>query len=78
MDTVKTDFPYTIDSSPDYAFLNVTIPGGKTLRVEAEAMAAMNTSISMKTKMKGGLKRMFSGEKLFINEYSAGTDDAYI
>ena len=78
METVKTDFPYTIDSSPDYAFLNVTIPGGKTLRVEAEAMAAMDTSLSMKTKMKGGLKRMFSGEKLFINEYSAGSDGAYI
>ncbi len=78
MQTDKTDFPYTIDSSPDFAFLNVTIPEGKTLRVEAEAMAAMDTSISMKTKMKGGLKRMISGEKLFINEYSAGIKDAYI
>ncbi len=78
MQTEKTDFPYTIKSSPDYAFLNVTIPSGKTLKAEAQSMAAMDTSISMKTKMKGGLKRMISGEKLFINEYSAGNKDAYI
>jgi len=78
MDMTKTDYPYTIDASPDYAFANITIPAGRTLRVEAQAMAAMDTSLSMKTKMKGGLKRMISGEKLFINEYSAGTSDGFI
>ena len=78
MNTTKTDYPFTVEASPDYAFLNITIPRGKTLRVEAEAMAAMDTSMKMKTKMKGGIKRIFSGEKLFINDYTATDGDAYI
>ncbi len=78
MDRNRTDFPYTTEATPDYALINVTIPKGRTLKVEASAMAYMDSSIIMKTKMGGGLKRMLSGEKLFINEFSAPEGDADI
>lgn len=75
MDMNKTDFPHTIEASPDYGLVNVTIPKGRSLKVESSAMAYMASSLKMKTKMGGGLKRMLSGEKLFINEFSAEEED---
>lgn len=78
MNSDKTDFPYTVSAAPDYGMVNVTIPQGQTLRVEASAMAWMDSSLTMKTKMKGGLKRMLSGEKLFINEFTAAGTSAGI
>ncbi|MDA3955576.1 TIGR00266 family protein [Oceanispirochaeta sp.] len=72
----KTDYPFTLESQPDYGILNVKIPQGKTLKVEASAMAWMDSSLTMKAKMKGGLKRMLSGENLVISEFTAGTVDA--
>ena len=62
---------YSIEANPDYAYLNVTIPSGETLRVEASAMATMDTNIQMKSKFKGGFKRFLSKESLFINEFTA-------
>ena len=41
------------------------------LKVEASAMATMDTNISMKTKFKGGLSRFLTGESIFINEFTA-------
>lgn len=64
-------FEYNISQQPDYSFLTVQIPAGKTLKVEASAMATMDTNIQMKTKFKGGLKRFITGESLFINEFTA-------
>ena len=78
MDQKKTDFPYSIEAAPDYGMAAITIPAGRTLKVEASAMAYMDSSLKMKTKMGGGLKRMLSGEKLFINEFSAPDKDAEI
>lgn len=78
MDATKTDYPHTISGAPDYAMATVTIPQGRTLRVESSAMAFMDSSLVMKTKARGGLKRMLSGEKLFINEFSATSGDAQI
>ena len=70
-DTAMNQFQHKIDCSPDYAILTVEIPEGETLKVEASAMASMDTNIKMKTKMKGGFKRLFTGESLFINEFTA-------
>jgi uncharacterized protein (TIGR00266 family) len=75
-DMEKTDYPYTLESQPAYGMLNVKIPSGKTLKVEASAMAWMDTSLTMKAKMKGGLKRLVSGENLFISEFTASSGDA--
>ncbi len=44
---------------------------GKMLKVEASAMATMDTTLKMKTKMKGGLSRLITGESVFINDFTA-------
>lgn len=72
----KTDYPHSLACQPDYGMLNVTIPDGKTLKVEASAMAWMDCNLTMKAKMSGGFKRMLSGEKLFISEFSADGGEA--
>jgi uncharacterized protein (TIGR00266 family) len=74
----KKEFESKIDFKPDFAFLNVQLPMGKTIRVEASAMASMDSNIVMKTKFKGGFKRFLSGESLFINEFTAETGSGEI
>lgn len=64
-------FDYHFDCKPDYAFLTVKIPEGETLKVEASSMATMDTTIKMKTKMRGGLGRLLTKESIFINEFTA-------
>ena len=65
------DFEYNIVGKPDFSFLTVQIPEGETLKVEASAMATMDTNLQMKTKFKGGFSRLLTGESIFINEYTA-------
>lgn len=64
-------YKYTITSSPDFALLNVEIPAQQSLKVEASAMASMDSHISMRTRVKGGLSRFLSRESIFINEFTA-------
>ena len=71
MKTDFSDFQYATEHKPDFSFLNVTIPAGTTLRVEASAMATMDSNINMKTKFKGGFSRLLTGESIFINEFTA-------
>ncbi len=74
-DIVKTagepGFDFRIEARPDFAFLTARIPAGETLKVEASAMATMDTNLRMKTKMRGGLGRFLTSESLFINEFTA-------
>lgn len=62
---------HRIDCRPDFAFLTVNLPPETTLKVEASAMATMDTNIQMKTKLRGGLGRFMTGESIFINEFTA-------
>jgi uncharacterized protein (TIGR00266 family) len=71
-------FQFYFDGKPDYSLLSVKIPSGQTLKVEASAMASMDTNISMKTRFKGGFSRLFTGESLFINEFTAQNGDGEI
>lgn len=64
-------FKFSMDCKPDYGIVTVEIPSGKKLKVEAAAMATMDTNIEMKSKLKGGFSRFLSGESLFINEFTA-------
>lgn len=64
-------YAFSIEGRPDYSFLTVTIPAGETLKVEASAMATMDVNLRMKTKMRGGLGRLVTGESIFINEFTA-------
>ena len=67
----RCDFQYRVDGQPDFSFLTVQLPPDETLKVEASAMATMDTNIAMKTKSRGGLGRMLTGESIFINEFTA-------
>lgn len=66
---------YRVEHNPAYASLVLNVPANETVMVEASAMAAMDTCLEMKSKMKGGLMkglgRMLGGESLFINEFTA-------
>lgn len=64
-------FEHRIEHQPDFSFLTIRIPAGEMLKVEASAMATMDTNIEMKTRFKGGLGRFITGESLFINEFTA-------
>ena len=71
MEQSQSEFEYRLEGQPDFSLLTITIPANKTLKVEASAMASMDTNLKMKTKMKGGLSRFLTGESLFINEFTA-------
>lgn len=64
-------FKFTIEGRPDFAFLTVQLPANKTLKVEASAMATMDTNLKMKTRLKGGFSRFLTGESLFLNDFTA-------
>ncbi|MDI1301268.1 MAG: TIGR00266 family protein [bacterium] len=70
-DAGQPGFSFVIEGRPDYAFLTVQIPANKTLKVEASAMATMDTNLKMKTKLKGGFGRLLTGESLFLNDFTA-------
>ena len=65
------DINFEIKAAPDYGFLIISLPKDRTIKVEAGSMAAMDTNISMKTKLSGGLSRFLTKESLFINEFTA-------
>lgn len=67
----RSEYPYEVEGRPDFSFLTVRIPADKMLKVEASAMATMDTNVEMKTKLKGGFGRFLTGESLFINEFTA-------
>ncbi|HHP7229374.1 MAG TPA: TIGR00266 family protein [Xenococcaceae cyanobacterium] len=72
---MNNDIPYKIEHAPAYAALVLNVPANQTVLVEASAMAAMDSCLKMKSKIKGGLLkgvgRMLGGESLFINEFTA-------
>ncbi len=67
----RRDFDYTVEGRPDFAFLTVQIPANQTIKVEASAMATMDSNLEMKTKLRGGLSRFLTGESIFVNEFTA-------
>ena len=75
---MENTFEHYIEGRPDFALLTVKIPSGQTLKVEASAMATMDTNLKMKTKMKGGFGRLFTGESIFINDFTAENGAAEI
>jgi uncharacterized protein (TIGR00266 family) len=71
MNQTSSDYESIITSRPDFAFLSVILKAGQTIKVEASAMATMDTNLRMKTKMRGGLGRLLTGESIFVNEFTA-------
>ena len=72
---MRNDISYQVQHSPAYASLILDLEANQTVLVEASAMAAMDSCLKMKSKIKGGfmkgLGRMLGGESLFINEFTA-------
>ncbi len=66
-----SNYEFSIDAAPDYSFLTVKVPANQTLKVEASAMASMDSNMKMKTRLKGGLGRLLAKESMFLNEFSA-------
>ena len=68
-------YNYAIDHSPAYAAIRMNLAVNQSITVEAGAMAAMDTNITMKSKMRGGILksvgRMLGGESLFLSEFTA-------
>jgi len=71
MNQQTTEYEHRIDAQPDFSFLTVRLQPEQVLKVEAGAMATMDTNVRMKTKMRGGIGRLVTGESLFINEFMA-------
>lgn len=71
MNPQPSEYESRIEARPDFSFLTVRLQTGQTLKVEASAMATMDTNLRMKTKMRGGLGRFLTGESLFINDFTA-------
>jgi uncharacterized protein (TIGR00266 family) len=71
-----SSIPFKIDHAPSYASLTLKLQPNQTVLVESGGMAAMDASITMKSKVQGGLmkgiSRMLGGESLFVSEFTAG------
>jgi uncharacterized protein (TIGR00266 family) len=71
MNEQTSEYDYRIEAKPDFSFLTVRLRANQTIKVEASAMATMDTNLRMQTKMRGGLGRLLTGESIFINEFTA-------
>lgn len=71
-------YSYKFDCKPDFGLLTVQLNQGQSIKVEASAMATMDTNLQLKTKLKGGFSRFLSGETLFLNEFSANNGSGEI
>lgn len=71
-----SELDFDISLRPDFALLTVRLAPKQVFYSEPGAMASMDPSVKMKAGLKGGLKkslgRMFGGESMIINTYTAG------
>lgn len=67
----QSGYGFEMAGNPDYGFATVQIPANQSFKVEASAMATMDTNMVMKTKLRGGLGRFLTGENIFVNEFTA-------
>ncbi|MBU1865347.1 MAG: TIGR00266 family protein, partial [Actinobacteria bacterium] len=66
-----------IKAGPAFAFGEITLPPGGSVRVEAGAMAMTRGDVQMSTSTQGGflkgLKRSLGGESFFVNDFGSST-----
>lgn len=64
-----------ISCGPAFAFAEISVPAGGSVRVEAGAMAMMRGDISITTSTRGGflkgLRRSLGGSSFFVNDFSS-------
>ena len=72
---MNASLDYDSKYGPDFAMLSVRLKEGETLQAEPSAMASMDTTIELKSGLKGGLLqsvgRALGGESLIVNTYRA-------
>lgn len=72
-----SELDFTISQRPEFAIVSVRLQPGQKIYSEPAAMASMTPSLTMKAGLKGGWKkalgRMFAGESLVVNTFSAAT-----
>lgn len=69
---------YSIDKGPEFAWLRVKVPAHKKLFVEAGSMATMTVNMRLKALFKGGFRRFFTKESLFLTEILADQMDGKV
>lgn len=72
---MSSNLDFEITHRPDFALLNVRLKSGEKVYAEPSAMVAMQSNISLKAGLKGGLGktlgRAFGGESMIINTFTA-------
>lgn len=72
-----------IKFGPSFASLFLTLAKGESVRTESGAMVGMSTNLDLATKAYGGffkalIRKLFGGESIFQNTYTAQTDGAML
>jgi uncharacterized protein (TIGR00266 family) len=66
-----------ISCGPAFAYAEINVPPGGSVRVEAGAMAMMRGDIAITTSTRGGflkgLRRSLGGASFFVNDFSSGS-----
>lgn len=66
-----------IDGGPAFAFAQITLPPGGSVRAESGAMSLIRGDVQIKTSTQGGfmkgLRRVMGGESFFVNDFVSGT-----
>jgi uncharacterized protein (TIGR00266 family) len=70
-----------IEGAPSFAYLHIDLAPGESVNAESDAMASMDSNLSVEAKFNGGffsaiLKRLFGGESLFVGVYSNNSDQS--
>lgn len=69
-----------IDGGPAFAFAEVTIPPGGSVRLESGAMATTRGDVEVSTSTRGGfmrgLRRSLGGESFFVNDFTSTSGGA--
>ena len=73
--TSEEKYDFNIVLQPDYSLLEVRLGEEQKIYAEPSAMASMDTEVSLKSGLKGGLfksiGRAFGGESLIVNTFSS-------
>ena len=70
---------YEIRNRPSFANIRIHLKAGDELIAEADAMASMSPSLTMKTRWNGGVlkgiaRRIFGSESMFVNVFSTESE----
>ena len=69
------EYNFDISHRPDFGFITVNLEQGQAINAEPSVMASMDSTIKMKSGLKGGLLksvgRAFGGESMIMNTFTA-------